>query len=48
MAENPVTATPTDPAAPRVSEPRPDEVDAVLALADRAQAADGLMMEKRD
>ena len=41
MAENPVPATPTDPAAPRVSEPRPDEVDAVLALADRAQAADG-------
>lgn len=41
MTENPVPATPTDPAAPRVSEPRPDEVDAVLALADRAQAADG-------
>lgn len=41
MAENTAPATPTDPEAPRVVPPRPDEAEAVLALADRAHAADG-------
>lgn len=41
MAADPTSTPPADPDPPRAVQPRPDEVQAVLALADRAHAADG-------